>query len=58
MADTFNKRFDVSDVFVSPYEANKHYDIVSASFNSAKNTFIVIIFSPDKFSSCDSSKEN
>ena len=34
MADTFNKRFDVSDVFVSPYEANKHYDIISASFNS------------------------
>lgn len=39
MADTFNKRFDVSDVFVSPYEANKHYDIISASFENYNITF-------------------
>ena len=39
MADTFNKRFDVSDVFVSPYEANKHYNIISASFENYNITF-------------------
>ena len=39
MADTFNKRFDVSDVFVSPYEANKHYNIISASFKNYNITF-------------------
>jgi hypothetical protein len=34
MADTFNKRFDVSDVFTSPYEANKSFYISSASFEN------------------------
>ena len=34
MADTFNKRFDVSDVFTSPYEANKYFNISSTSFEN------------------------
>jgi hypothetical protein len=41
MADTFNKRFDVSDVFVSPYEANKRFDITSSLFDSYNVTFDV-----------------
>lgn len=41
MADTFNKRFDVSDVFVSPYEANKSYDISSSSFDDYNVVFDV-----------------
>jgi hypothetical protein len=34
MADTFNKRFDVSDVFTSPYEANKYFYIPYTSFGN------------------------
>jgi hypothetical protein len=45
MADTFNKRLDVSDVFTLPYEANKSWSVTSQSFSSS-NVFFEIGYYP------------
>lgn len=45
MADTFNKRLDVSDVFTLPYEANKSWSVTSESFSSS-NVFFEIGYYP------------
>lgn len=44
MADTFNKRLNISDVFTIPYEANKLWDVNSSSFSDHNINFEIGIY--------------
>jgi hypothetical protein len=44
MADTFNKRLNISDIFTIPYEANKLWNLNSSSFSDYNINFELGIF--------------